>query len=209
MTAEELHNRGREAGHRGEYQEAIRLFEMAHEADPEWPYPIYDMAYTYLLIQDYDQALHYYRRCNEVAPNGYYTSKTALWALEKEMNEDYPKGLYLAFIQLEWKGEEERRQILQNIIQQYPDYAPAYKSLQSLIENPETRMELIEKGLTLEADDETYSMLLINKALLISFYDKMLEATEMLKNYMHSGRRTLMGYKISESILEQWTNSEQ
>jgi tetratricopeptide (TPR) repeat protein len=204
MTAEELHHRGREAGERGDFQEAIRLFELAHAADSEWPYPIYDLAFSYLLLKDFEKALAYYKRCNEMAPNGYYASKTAIWTMEKEAMGLYPKGMYLNYSQLEWKDETERKLVLYNMINDFPDFAPAYKSLQSLIQDPEDRMKLIEKGLELDADDETYSMLLISKALLMSFTEKMPEAIQMLSDYLNSERKTLMGSKIASSIIEQW-----
>jgi tetratricopeptide (TPR) repeat protein len=205
MTAEELHTKGREAGQRSNYEEAIAFFEKAHNADSEWPYPIYDLAFTYLLLQDWEKSLRYYNQCNQMAPNGFYSAKTALWTLEKEQRGQFSKGLYLFYVQLEWMEESDRIEKLRNILAKYPDYTPAIKSLQSLIKDPESRLELIERGLSLESDDETYGMLIVNKALLMTFYDKMSEAKQLLQNLLQSERKTLMSNKIAESILEQWS----
>lgn len=205
MTAEELHIKGREAGQRSSYEEAIAFFEKAHEADPDWPYPIYDLAFTYLLLQDWEKSLQYYIQCNEMAANGFYSAKTALWTLQKEQIGEYSKGLYLFYVQLEWMEETERMDKLRSILAKYPDYTPAIKSLQSLIKDPESRLELIERGLSMESDDETYGMLIVNKALLMTFYDKMAEAKQLLENFLKSDRKTLMSNKIAESIFEQWT----
>ncbi len=204
MTAQELHTKGREAGQSGNYAEAIAFFEQAHELDPLWPFPIYDLSYTYLLKQDYEKAIAYYKQCNQMAPEGYYTAKTALWALEKEQNGIFPKGLYLSYVQLEWKEESERMGILNVMLAQNPNFTPAYKSLQSLYSDPKERIELIDKGLALETDDETYGMLIINKALLLSFYEKMTEAKQMLSDLLASNRFTVMSRRIAESIIEQW-----
>jgi hypothetical protein len=57
----------------------------------------------------------------------------------------------------------------------------------------------------MESDDETYGMLIVNKALLMTFYDKMAEAKQLLENFLKSDRKTLMSNKIAESIFEQWT----
>jgi tetratricopeptide (TPR) repeat protein len=173
MTAEELHIKGREAGQRSSYEEAIAFFEKAHQADPEWPYPIYDLAFTYLLLQDWEKSLQYYIQCNEMADNGFYSAKTALWTLQKEQIGEYSKGLYLFYVQLEWMEETERMDKLRSILAKYPDY--------------------------------TYGMLLVNKVLLMTFYDKMAEAKQLLENFLQSDRKTLMSNKIAESIFEQWT----
>jgi hypothetical protein len=53
-AAEALHQQAREAGGRGEYEKAIALLERASELAPEWPYPVYDRAFTHMLMNDFD-----------------------------------------------------------------------------------------------------------------------------------------------------------
>ncbi len=45
-AAKSLHQKGREAGGRGNYAEALTLLTKAAELAPDWPYPIYDRAFT-------------------------------------------------------------------------------------------------------------------------------------------------------------------
>ena len=44
------------AGGAGDYKKAITLLERASSVAPEWPYPVYDMAFTYLLMKDAENA---------------------------------------------------------------------------------------------------------------------------------------------------------
>src|SRR5689334_19402334 len=50
--ASRLHIQAREAGGRGDYPQALNLLEEAHRLAPDWPYPVYDTAFTYLLQGD-------------------------------------------------------------------------------------------------------------------------------------------------------------
>ena len=52
-----LHQQAREAGSKGEYEAALAFLEEARKLAPDWPYPIYDAAYTYLLMGDSHNAL--------------------------------------------------------------------------------------------------------------------------------------------------------
>ena len=46
-AAEALQNEGRAAGSNGDYTKAIDAFTRAHDAAPNWPYPLYELAFTY------------------------------------------------------------------------------------------------------------------------------------------------------------------
>lgn len=61
-AAKALHQQGRDAGGRGNYEEALALFTRAAGLEPRWPYPVYDRAYTHLLMKNFDAALADYRR---------------------------------------------------------------------------------------------------------------------------------------------------
>ena len=50
--AESLHEQGRQAGGSGDYRKAITFLEQACKLAPQWPYPVYDMAFTYLLMKE-------------------------------------------------------------------------------------------------------------------------------------------------------------
>lgn len=99
--AEELHERARQAGSQGDYPQAIHLLKEAAEKAPRWPYPLYDMAFSYLLMKDLDNAVEHYRRTLELSPRGFFTAMTALDTLEREQRGELPEGLYLAYMSLE------------------------------------------------------------------------------------------------------------
>ena len=163
-----LHNVARQLGQSGKYTEAIEKLREAHKVAPKWPYPVYDMAYTYLLQGDFDNALRYYKLTDELAPRGFYTSKTALHTLEKEKTGEFQKGLYKSYLSLEWIQDiQEKKEIVQLLVNKFPTFAPAWKDYSSFLEGKE-RLEAIDKGLTANPDSETKGMLLINKALTIN-----------------------------------------
>ena len=45
----------RRAGASGKYKEALADLERAAGLAPQWPYPLYDMAFTYLLMKDFEK----------------------------------------------------------------------------------------------------------------------------------------------------------
>ena len=60
LQAQHLHQQARQAGGNGDYTNALALLEQASALAPQWPYPVYDRAYTHLLMKDYDAAREYY-----------------------------------------------------------------------------------------------------------------------------------------------------
>ena len=100
--AESFHNQARQAGGAGDYKKAITLLERASNLAPAWPYPIYDMAFTCLLMEDTENARKRYRKVVALAPRGFFTAITALDALDREAKGDLPAGTYLAYLSLEW-----------------------------------------------------------------------------------------------------------
>src|SRR5688572_30532497 len=83
-AAQSLHQRGRAEGAAGRYDAALELFSKASQAAPNWSYPVYDIAYTCLLKGDFTNALAKYREVDAREPGGFFTTKTAIWTLERE-----------------------------------------------------------------------------------------------------------------------------
>ena len=198
MDAQTLHQQGRQAGEQGDLALALQFFQKAHEADPEWPYPLYDMAFTYLLQDEVEKAYEYYKKVDERAPKGFFTVKTALWTLEREQNGDYAKGLYTAYTKLEWIPENQRLSVLQQMLDRYPSFTPAYKSMINLFNDPDKRLELINAGLAQDADDETYCTLVVHKALIWKYGGHPADAESLLKNLLNSPRCTSAGKAMAE-----------
>lgn len=193
MDAQTLHQQGREAGEQGDLALALQFFQKAHEADPAWPYPLYDIAFTYLLQEDSEKAYAYYKKVDELAPKGFFTVKTAIWTLEREQSGEYAKGLYTAYTKLEWVPENERLSVLQKMLEHYPSFTPAYKSMINLFNDPDKRLALINKGLEQDADDETYCTLVVHKALILKYGGNPEAADVLLNELLNSPRCTAAG----------------
>lgn len=166
--ARALHQQARDAGSRGKYDEAIALLQRASTAAPRWPYPVYDLAFTYLLKEDYENARLYYRKTLELSPRGYFTAITALDTLERERKGDFRPGLYLAYVSLEWMDDSSgRADVVRQLAERQPAFAPGLKERALLAEDDEERLQWIEKALAANPDGETKGILLINKALVL------------------------------------------
>ena len=168
VAARQLHQQARAAGERGDYKEAIRLLEGASAAAPRWPYPVYDTAYTHLLQKDFEAARAWYRKTLELSPRGFFAATTALDILEREQKGEFFPGIYLAYVSLEWMETSERAQIVRQLTERQPGFAPGWKEYAVLCENDGDRLKAIEKGLAARPDAETKGALLINKALILN-----------------------------------------
>lgn len=201
--AEALHQKGREEAGKGNYEAGIKLFKEAQTLAPQWPYPPYDLAYTYLLQGDHKNALKYYLQTDQLSPNGFFTCKTALWSLEKEAKGIYPKGLYLLYIEIEWApSAEEKIKIAKKIVESHPDYAPAWKELFILLETKEEKMEALEKGLKNDPDPETKGILLANKAAQLYQNQQKKEARELLNQIIQDPQASFASKGIAKTLLE-------
>lgn len=167
--AEFLHQQGRKAGGEGDYNKALTLLKRASHLAPDWPYPVYDMAYTFLLMKDIDNATKSYRRTVVLAPRGFFTAITALDTLEREQKGDLPAGTYLSYVSLEWLDDPGKKaELVHQWVTQVPRFAPAWKELANTLDGDAEKLSAIEKGLAAEPDLETKGTLLINKALVLN-----------------------------------------
>jgi tetratricopeptide (TPR) repeat protein len=166
--AESLHKQARQAGGAGDYKKVIALLERASSLAPAWPYPVYDMAFTYLLMKDAENARKHYRKTVELAPRGFFTAITALDALEREAKGDLPAGTYLAYLSLEWMDDAGKKaDAVRQLIKRVPGFAPAWKEQVMQADTDAEKLAAIEKGLAANPDSETKGILLINKALIM------------------------------------------
>jgi tetratricopeptide (TPR) repeat protein len=165
--AEALHTKGREAGASGDYAEALALLTKAAMLAPDWPYPVYDRAFTRLLMEDFDGALADYEKTLKLSPRGFFKAHVAVDTLRREQQGEFPRGFYLAYATLEQMEESQRRDILGQLVEKVPGFAPAWLDYAKFGETPEERLRRIERGLAAKPDAETYGMLKLNQAFVL------------------------------------------
>lgn len=200
--AEKLHQAGRNAGQRGDYDEALRQLSQAAELAPMWPYPVYDAAFTYLLKSDFDNALACYQKVDELAPRGFFTSKTALHTLHQEKTGHLPQGIYALYMTLEWEASpEKKRQIVEQLLERCPAFAPAWKEKANLQQDSSERLGLIDRGLQCNPDPETRGVLLIDKALVLAHQGQKQKAVEILSELALDPDETLQNEHLAKAVL--------
>lgn len=200
--ADKLHKEARIYGSNGQYEKAIQNLLKAHELAPSWPFPVYDLGFTYLLMQNYSEALKYYEKTVELAPKGFYTAKTAYWCLAKESEGEFPQGLFINYMQIEWAPSNDAKiEIAEQIVNSFPNYAPAWNVLGGKLPDISRRMEAIKKGLELDSDIETKANLLINKALVLSLMGKASEAKQILDEIINDKANSLIQIEQAKTTL--------
>lgn len=204
--ASTLHQEARALGQAGKYDLSISKLQQAITLEPDWAYPVYDLAYTYLLKGDFSNALEYYRKTNALSPQGFFTAKTALYALEGEERGIFPKGIYLAYLQIEWANDATQKlEIATAITEKVPDFAPAWKELACLQKNDAAREKAIEQGLSRNPDADTKGILLINKAILLNNQGKKEAAIQLLGNLIFSPDTTVGNVALAKFTLKSVT----
>ncbi|AFM02764.1 hypothetical protein Fleli_0275 [Bernardetia litoralis DSM 6794] len=206
--AQQLHQEARQLGQEAKYDLSIAKLNEAIKIQPNWAYPIYDLAYTYLLKGNFAKALEFYKKTDELEPKGFFTSKTAIYSLEGEQLGKFPKGLYLAYMQIEWADNTNKKiEIARAITKKVPTFAPAWKELSSLLDDKTERLEAIEKGLSSNPDTETEGILQINKALILASEGKKEEAKNIVGNLIFLPQTTTTNVELAKFVLK--TISEQ
>lgn len=179
--AQELHSLARREGEAGNYVKALELLRQASKEAPDWPYPVYDAAYTYLLMGDGNNALQNYEAVARMAPRGFFTSMTAVHYLRRETSGALEPGTYKDYLLLEPVDDVvKKRTILEGMVKRAPTFAPAWMALAVLLEDEAARLDAIEAGLSHEPDEETKGSLLINQALSLNRQGKRDEAMRIL-----------------------------
>ncbi|OQP65873.1 hypothetical protein A3860_14865 [Niastella vici] len=202
-TAKALHKEAREFGQAGRYDLSIAKLEQAVKIQPTWAYPTYDLAYTYLLKGDFDNALKFYKKTDELEPKGFFTTKTALYSLEGEQSGKFPKGLYTAYMQIEWTNDTNKKlEIANALTAKAPDFAPAWKELANLLNDKTERLKAIEQGLSKNPDADTKGILEINKAIILNERGKTEDAKQLLGNLIFSPDATTGNVELAKFTLK-------
>ncbi len=208
QVAINYHNLGREHGQKGDYEKSLEFLQKAIKSDPQWAYPVYDMAFTHLLMGENSKALKLYKKVNSMEPRGFFTTKTAIYTLEKEAKGDLPEGLYYGYLSLEWMEPDQKEEAVKNLVKNIPSYAPGWKDVFRFAENDESALSSIEKGLAANPDKETYGILMVNKALIFHRQGKHQEAIEILGQLALDVNSTFATEKLAKQTLSFISNSE-
>jgi tetratricopeptide (TPR) repeat protein len=165
-----LHKRARTVGTTtGDYPLSIELLTKAAKLAPEWPYPIYDRAFTYMILGKFDLAREDYVRTVALAPRGFFTAIAAVDVLTREEKGEFPRGTYYEFVSHEWENDPAKRtQKAQEMVKRLPRFAPGWKELAMLLTKDSEKMAAIQKGLASDPDAHTRGMLQIQQALVLS-----------------------------------------
>ena len=207
--AERLRHEGRAAGERGDHAEAIALFTQATELQPEWPAPVYDRAFTYLLEQDFPAALADYRKTLDLSPRGYFVAAQAANMLAREAAGEFPTGSYMAFALLEHTPPEEKQSILEQIVQQFPSHAPAWEAHAAFLSDPAQCLAAVERGLGACPDLYTLGMLLVRKALALNGLRRTDEAVGILQRLIDNPGELLSTHAVAYLVLAQIRNNSE
>ena len=190
-AAQSFHHRGRAEGAAGRYDAALELFSKAAQAAPNWSYPVYDIAYTYLLKGDFTNALAKYREVDAREPGGFFTTKTAIWTLEREESGTFPRGTCAALALLDWaKTPAERKSRIDELAAKAPKYPPVLKEKAFVTEDLTQRLKLLDEALTLNPDLETYGVLMLNRAVVFQAQGRNDEAKSLLNGLLSTTNTT-------------------
>ena len=200
-AAKSLHDKGREAGSRGNYAEALTLLTKAAELAPDWPYPIYDRAFTHLQMKNSEAALADYRRTLELSPRGFFTAHVAVDALQREQRRELPPGFYLAYSMLEFMSDAQRRQVIPQLVEKFPRFAPAWLEFAKLAETPQERLTRIEAGLGAQPDADTRGMLKLTQALTLTQLGQNAAAESIIKDLADDPATTIAVEAWARSLL--------
>lgn len=164
--ARRMLEKGRELGASGDYKGALELFDDAHEAAPGWEYPVYEAAYTYLLMGDFESARKSYNRVNQLAPNGFFNSQQAAACLKREADGEIPPGTYRRLLLLDQAAPGTARNVARGITFDHPDYAAAWERVAFFTEDSPKALEAVAKGLAAGPDPFTRDSLIFRKAVI-------------------------------------------
>ena len=200
--ANELHQQARQHGAAGEYEQAIALLSEAQLLAPDWPYPAYDMAFTYLLMRDFTKAREHYDKTVQLSPRGFFTSITALNTLNREANGDLPEGTYAAYMSLEWIHEpNQKAKLVNTLVERVPQFAPAWKEYALQCDDLTEKLDALEKGLAANPDTETKGILLINKAITLNQQGDHQAAKDILGNLALDPQASLANEHLAKQTL--------
>lgn len=165
--ARRLKELGDEASRKKDYETAHRHYEAAAEASPQWPYPVYRSAQTYLKEGNIAKAYEFHRRVDSLSPRGFLRTWTILPTLQLELQGKLPSGTAQRLFRSEFEWVDEKKAWKQAAVElttRYPDFATGWQEMARVEDDPVKRLQFIEKGLRKDPDPETRGWFLVTKA---------------------------------------------
>jgi tetratricopeptide (TPR) repeat protein len=196
-----LHERARNLGEHGDYPGALALLDRARGLAPDWPYPVYDAAFTYLLQGDVANAEVLYAQVDAMAPRGFFTCKRTLDCLRRERAGVLFPGFTRAYMTTERLDPARRKALVQGIVARYPSFAPAWWELVALLADDDARLHAISQGLVGDPDADTMGMLLISKATILARRGNRDTAVALLGDLALSPESTLATEHLAKATL--------
>lgn len=201
------HTRGRKLSKLGAYGDAKRLLKKAAALADSSPYPFYDLAMVYVMRGDSSKGLTLFNRCNELAPKGFFETKTALAALNMEQSGSIPDGTFRLYLQIEETQDRKKKvELARQLTERYPHFAPGWRAMANLLQDPAQRKEAIEEGLNANPDIDTYANLKINEALILDMDGKKSDAIRILGQLIFDEKNTLGSIGIAKFVLSSILN---
>lgn len=180
----DLLKNGRDAAMKGDYANAIDLFEEAHRNAPFWEYPVYEIAWAHLLSGDSDTALRYFDRVNAMAPHGFFNSQQASACLTMERDGKVARGTYRRIVQLDRASHDTARMVARDVTERSPDYAVGWERLSFFAKDSKDALAAVAKGLAARPDPFTRDLLLMRKAMVTKEQGKTADAIKMLEKML-------------------------
>ena len=201
------HTRGRKLSKLGAYGDARKLLKKAAALADSSPYPFYDLAMVYVMRGDSIQALTLFKRCDELAPKGFFETKTALAALNMEQSGSIPEGTFRLYLQIEETQDRKKKvELARQLTERYPHFAPGWRAMANLLQDPVQRKEVIEEGLNANPDIDTYANLKINEALILDMDGKKSDAIRILGQLIFDEKNTLGSIGIAKFVMSSILN---
>jgi hypothetical protein len=195
----ELNESGVREGVRSDFHKSLEHFRQAHLAAPRWAQPVYQGAWTALLFDKTDLARGLYAWTDRMEPGGYWTAKIALDCLNREVRGEYPPGLYKAYVMTE--GNPDRLNILEQLVKQFPTFAPAWQNLATSRQSLSGREQAIAKGLASIPDPETKAALALQRAQVLTSKGDHDGATALLRELIDGRDGTIQSREVARCLL--------
>ncbi len=213
--AKSFYEQGKKYQEEGNTKKAIEEFKKAHKEAPNWIYPIYNLAIQYVFQDTNKDALKYYALANKIAPKGFYDTKIALHALQREKIGDLKIGTYKNYLLFELSRTcivtaEVNRSLcktsINELLKEVSNFAPLWKDYALFLESYQEKLNAIEKGLSQNPDAKTKGILLLNKAIFTSQNGDLEKATKILASIIFNPDSEISNIEMAKYFLNEITS---